>query len=56
MNHRANKTQQQVSDETGISKPTLISIEQGKNCKLNTYKKYLNACGKELVVIPKREG
>jgi len=55
MNHRTNKTQQEISNETGISKPAIISIEKGNNCRLDTFKKYLDACGKEIIVIPKRE-
>jgi len=55
MNHRTNQTQTEVADKMGIAQDHVSKIEKTGNCTLTTFKKYVEACGKEMVIIPKRE-
>jgi len=55
MNHRTNQTQIQVAQLMGVGQDHVSKIENKGDCMLSTFKKYLDACGKEMIVIDKRK-
>jgi DNA-directed RNA polymerase specialized sigma subunit len=55
MNYRENQTQTEVANKMGISQGDLSNIEKKGNCLLSTFKKYIDACGKRMIIIKKGE-
>ena len=55
MNHRTNQTQAEVAEKMGIGQGSLSIIERTGNCTMTTFRKYVEACNKEMVIIQKRE-
>ena len=56
MNHRPKHlTQAECAKIARISRDIVIRIEAGKNTTLESFKAYLDACGKEINVINKRK-
>ncbi len=55
INHRPKHlTQAECAKLANISRDIVIRIESGKNTSLESFKKYLDVCNKEMVIIDKR--
>jgi len=55
MNHRTNQTQTETARRMGVLQSDVSRIEKTGKCTLCTFKSYVKACDKEIVIIPKRE-
>ncbi len=51
MNHRTNQTQAETARKMGVLQSDVSRIEKTGKCTLCTFKSYLKACNKRMIVI-----